>query len=115
MKRQTKRRTIAVLTVSLCLVAAHASAWDFQVTNSSGDSIQVNCSTATITNPPANGQTHIHSCSGTVSVQRPGSSSTYGISNYCGSGYITATTVTAGNSADTLNVTHTCLSEEATF
>lgn len=115
MKRQTKRRTIALLTVSLSLVATHALAWDFRVTNSSGDSVQVNCSTETSTNLQANGATQIYSCSGTASVQRPGSSSQYDIPNNCGSGYIPATTVTAGESADTLSLAHQCISEESTF
>ncbi len=106
MKRQTKRRTIALLTVSLCLVATHALAWDLRVTNSSGDTVKVNCSTATITTSQANGTTQLYSCSGTASVQRPGSSSQYDIP---------ATTVTAGDSADTLNLAHQCISEESTF
>lgn len=41
--------TITGLTVGLCLVAAHALAWDFRIINSSGDSVKVNCSTTNIT------------------------------------------------------------------
>lgn len=103
--------TITGLTVGLCLVAAHALAWDFRIINSSGDSVKVNCSTTNITDWPANGETKDYSCSGgTAFVQRPGGNPEYEIPNDCGSNEIKATTVTAGDSADTLSLAHQCVS-----
>ncbi len=117
MKKQNKWRTIAGLTLGLCLVAAQALAWSFRIINSSGGSVKVNCSTTNIPSAdwPASGETKDYTCSsssgsGTAFVQRPGGNPEYTIPNDCGSDEIKATTVTAGATAGTLVLSHQCAS-----
>ena len=110
MNKRSGSFTITVLALGLCLVATQALAWDFRIINSSGYSVKVNCSTTNITDWPADGETKEYSCSGTAFVQRPGGNPEYDIPNDCERDEMKATTVTAGASAETLTLSHQCVS-----
>ncbi len=116
MKKQNKRRTLAGLTLGLCLVAAQALAWSHRAINSSGSPIQAKCSQNSSYDDIANGALEDYFCGdNNLSVQAAGSSSVYNITDDCASTEFKSTTVTAGASAGALNLAHQCLDEESHF
>lgn len=112
-----KSGTIAALTLGLCLIAAPAWAASFNVTNSAGDTIKVNCTTGgpsptgdsvELSNGTSTGD---FDCSGQIeTVLKKEKATSYSFSHSCTSGQTQNTTVSAGSSDGTLSLAHTCSS-----
>ena len=117
MKQKRKFGTIAALALGLCLVAAPARAASFQVTNSSGDTIKVNCTTgsADLNNDSvelSNGSSSVvFACSGQIETSLKMTGATgYVFSHSCTSSQTHKTTASAGSSSGTLSLAHSCAS-----
>ena len=112
-----KSGTIAALALALCLVAAPAWAASFNVTNSSGGTIKVNCTTGgpsptgdsvELSNGTSTGD---FECGGSIeTVLKQEKATSYSFSHSCTSGQTQNTTVNAGSSEGTLSLSHTCSS-----
>ena len=117
MEKQSRFVTIATLALGLCLVAAPAWAASFNVTNSAGDTIKVNCTTG---GPSPSGDsvelsngssTGDFECSGSIeTVLKQKKATSYSFSHSCTSSQTHKTTVSAGSSSGTLSLAHSCTS-----
>ena len=117
MQQQNRVITTAALALGLCVFAAPAWASSFQVTNSSGDTIKVNCTTG---GPGTGGDsvelsngtsTSVFTCSGQIeTVLKMKNATAYSFSHSCNSDRTHKTTVSAGSSTGTLSLAHTCSS-----
>ena len=117
MKQHSRIVTAAALALGLCLFAAPAWASSFQVTNSSGDTIKVNCTTG---GPGTGGDsvelsngtsTSVFTCSGQIeTVLKQDGATPYSFSHNCNSNQTHKTTASAGSSTGTLSLAHTCSS-----
>ena len=115
--KQSRFVTIAALALGLFLVAAPAWAASFQVTNSSGDTIKVNCTTgsADLNNDSvelSNGSSSVvFACSGQIETSLKMAGATgYVFSHSCTSTQTQKTTASAGSSTGTLSLSHSCTS-----
>ena len=115
-----KTRTIvatAALTLALVAAPALALAASFQVTNSSGGTIKVNCTTGNASlggdsAELANGSsTAVFTCSGQIeTTQKKDKATSYTFSHSCTSSQTQKTTVSAGSTDTTLSLSHSCTS-----
>ena len=114
---QKQNRIITLAALALCLVAAPAWAASFQVTNSSGDTIKVNCTTGNASLGGdsvelSNGSsTSVFTCSGQIeTVLKMVGATSYSFSHSCTSTQTHKTTVSAGTNSGTLSLSHSCAS-----
>ena len=117
MKQTRTIVTTAALALALVAAPALALAASFQVTNSSGDTIKVNCTTgsADLNNDSvelSNGSsTVVFACSGQIeTVLKMVGATGYSFSHSCTSTQTHKTTVSAGSSSGTLSLSHSCAS-----
>ena len=117
MKQKRRFVTMAALALGFCLVATHAWAASFQVTNSSGGTIKVNCTTGNASLGGdsvelSNGSsTIVFTCSGQIeTVLKMEGATSYSFSHSCTSSQTHKTTASAGSSSGTLSLAHTCAS-----
>ena len=117
MKQHSTIVTIAALALGLGLIATPAWAASFNVTNSAGDTIKVNCTTG---GPGAGGDsvelsngtsTGDFDCSGSIeTVLKQEKATAYSFSHTCSSTQTQKTTASAGSSDGTLSLSHSCSS-----
>ena len=117
MKQKRRFVTTAALALGFCLVATHAWAASFQVTNSSGGTIKVNCTTGNASLGGdsvelSNGSsTVVFTCSGQIeTVLKMDKATSYTFSHSCTSSQTHKTTASAGSSSGTLSLAHSCAS-----
>ena len=113
MQQKNRVITIAVLTLGLCLVAGHAHAImeAFRVGNSTGEALNVGCS-STSYDELANGSSVAKVCNDSIYIELATGSSTtaYTVTYGCASNQVQGISAALGTNAGELNLTTGCTS-----
>ena len=111
MKQHGSIVTIAALALGLGLIAPHAWADDFKLTNSAGATIKYGCSGGALSHTVNNGSSTTLGCSSNtfnVSLTSSGAT-TYSVNHACADNERHATTASAGSTTGSLSLsTATC-------
>ena len=97
---------IAALALGLGLLAPHAWADDFKLTNSAGGDIRYGCSGGSSVNTVSNGSSHTFECGGNEFrlLLTSSGATTYSVTHACASNQRHATTASAGTGTGTLSL-----------
>ena len=106
MQKTSSIVAIAALALGIGLLAPHAWAEDFKITNSAGATIKYGCSPGNLSNTVNNGSSNTFGCAiGTFNVSLTSSgATTYSVSYACASNERHETTASAGTGTGTLSL-----------